>query len=88
MKDLLNGWGATAVVFLPLVGALVLMAIPKSEETLHKVVALVTSVAVFVVTIGLLANFDYDKGATLQFTQNKAWIELINSRYIVGLDGI
>ena len=43
MKDLLNGWGITAAVFLPLVGALVMLAIPKSEETLHKVVALVTS---------------------------------------------
>ena len=49
MKDLLNGWGATAAVFLPMVGALVMLAIPKSEETLHKVVALVTSLVVFVV---------------------------------------
>jgi NADH-quinone oxidoreductase subunit M len=88
VKDLLNGWGATAVVFLPLVGALVMLAIPKSEETLHKVVALVTSLAVLVVGVALLANFDYDNGATLQFFQDKTWIEVINSRYIVGIDGI
>ena len=88
MKDLLNGWGSTAAVFLPLVGAAVMLAIPKSEETLHKVVALVTSLAVLLVTVGLLANFDYDHGAKLQFFQDKSWIEVINSRYLVGIDGI
>ncbi len=88
MKDLLNGWGATAVVFLPLVGAAVMLAIPKSEETLHKVVALTTSLVVFAVGVALLVNFDYDHGATLQFFQDKTWIEVINSRYIVGIDGI
>ncbi|MGB3055527.1 MAG: NADH-quinone oxidoreductase subunit M [Acidimicrobiales bacterium] len=88
MKDLLNGWGATAVVFLPLVGAAVMLAIPKTEETLHKVVALATSLVVFAVGVALLANFDYDHGATLQFFQDKTWIEVINSRYIMGIDGI
>jgi NADH-quinone oxidoreductase subunit M len=88
VKDLLNGWGAAAVVFLPLVGAAVMLAIPRSEELAHKVVALVTSLAVFVVTIGMLVEFDYDHTGKLQFFQDKVWIELINSRYIVGLDGM
>jgi len=88
VKDLLNGWGATAVVFLPLVGALVMLAIPKSEETLHKVVALATSLVVLGVGVALLANFDYDASEKLQFFQDKTWIEVINSRYIMGIDGI
>ena len=88
MKDLLNGWGATAVVFLPLVGAAVMLAIPKSEETWHKVVALATSVAVFVVGVALAVNFDYDHTDKMQFLVDKKWIELINARYIVGIDGI
>jgi NADH-quinone oxidoreductase subunit M len=88
VKDLLNGWGVTAAVFLPLVGAAVMLAIPKSEETLHKVVALVTSLVVAAVGVALLANFDYDATAEVQFFVDKAWIEVINSRYIVGLDGI
>ena len=37
------------MVFLPLVGALVMMLIPKAEEELHKTLALITSVAVAVV---------------------------------------
>ena len=79
MKDLLNDWGLTIAVFLPLVGALVMLAIPKSEETLHKVVALVTSLAVFAVGVALLCDFDYDHTAVLQFVQDKSWIELINA---------
>jgi NADH-quinone oxidoreductase subunit M len=88
VKDLLNGWGVTAAVFLPLVGAAVMLAIPKSEETLHKVVALVTSLLVFGVGVAMIANFDMDASADLQFFQDKSWIELINSRYLVGVDGI
>ena len=36
----------------------------------------------------LLTNFDYDDGRTLQFVVDKSWIPFINSRYIVGIDGI
>ncbi len=88
MKDLLDGWGITAAVFLPLVGAAVMLCIPKAEETLHKVVALVTSLATAAVGVALLANFDYDNTAQLQYFVNKTWIELINARYEVAIDGI
>jgi len=36
----------------------------------------------------LLTNFDYDNGRTLQFVVDKSWIPFINSRYIIGIDGI
>ena len=88
MKDLLNGWGVSAAVFLPLVGAAVMMIIPRAEEELLKLVALVTSLAVFAIGVALLANFDLDRTRNLQFSVDKTWISLINSRYIVGLDGI
>jgi NADH-quinone oxidoreductase subunit M len=88
VKDLLDGWGITAAVFLPLVGAAIMLCIPKAEETLHKVVALATSLVVLGVGVAMLAGFDYDSTATLQFAQDKTWIELINSRYLVGIDGI
>ena len=88
MTDLLDGWGLSAAIFLPLVGAALMMVIPKSEEELHKVIALVTSLAVFAVTVALVANFDFDRNQTLQYVQDRAWIDVINSRYIVGLDGI
>jgi NADH-quinone oxidoreductase subunit M len=88
VKDLLNSWGPTAATFLPLVGMLVLLAIPKTEETLAKVVALVTTTSVFLVVIAMLFEFDYDSTATLQFAQDKSWIEAINARYTIGIDGM
>ena len=45
MQDFLNDWGITGAVFLPLIGAVVLMLIPKREEALQKSVALLTSLA-------------------------------------------
>ena len=36
----------------------------------------------------ILADFDYDHAGTLQFDVNKRWIDVINSRYHVGIDGI
>ena len=88
MKDLLNGWGLTAATFLPLVGAAVMLAIPKASETLHKLVAVITSLAVFGVIVTIATYFDFDNGTKLQFVVDSSWIDVINSRYIVGIDGI
>ncbi len=88
MKDFLNDWGISLAVFLPLVGALAMLVVPKAREQYHKIVALGTSLAVGVVGILLMTNFDYDASGKLQFVVDKSWIPMINSRYIVGLDGI
>ncbi len=87
MNDFLNDWGLSLAVFLPLVGVAVMFCIPKKEEELHKIVALVTSLVVAGVGIALFTDFDYSDGG-LQFVVDKAWIPVINSRYIVGMDGI
>jgi NADH-quinone oxidoreductase subunit M len=88
MENFLDHWGLSLAVFLPLVGAAVMMVIPRAQEQLHKWVALLTSLAVFAVTILVAAYFDYDNSGKLQYVVNHKWIEAINSRYIVGIDGI
>src|SRR3954468_12071063 len=88
MKEFLNHWGLSLAVFLPVVGAIVMLMIPRKEESAHKWIALLTSGAVFVMGILLLTNFNYDQSGRLQYLVDKQWIPLINSRYIVGLDGI
>ncbi|MGE3622061.1 MAG: NuoM family protein [Acidimicrobiia bacterium] len=87
-NDFLNEWGLALMVFLPLAGAAVMLLIPKVDEQLHKLVALVTSLATAGVGVWLLAEFDYDRSSELQFFSDKPWIEVISSRFIVGLDGI
>src|SRR4029450_1739315 len=38
--------------------------------------------------IGILFRFDYDRAGRLQFGVNESWIDVINSRYHIGIDGI
>jgi NADH-quinone oxidoreductase subunit M len=88
MKSFLDNWGLTLATFLPLVGAAIMLVIPKAEEQLHKVVALVTTLAVGVMGVLLFSNFDYDRAGEFQFVVNKDWITFINSHYHMALDGI
>src|SRR5829696_7014152 len=88
MNDLLNDWCFAIATFLPLVGALVMMVIPRDEEHLHKVVALVASLAVAAVGVWMLFNFDFDRNDELQFVIDESWIEVIRSRFTMGIDGI
>lgn len=78
----------TYAVFLPLVGALVMLLVPRKDEIVHKVVALVTSLICLGVGVVILTQFDYGKAGELQGVVDTKWIEVINSRWIVGLDGI
>jgi NADH-quinone oxidoreductase subunit M len=87
VSDFIEDWGLTAAVFVPLVGALVMLVIPRAEEGLHKLIALVTTVVTAAVGVLLLVDFDYDD-SELQFVRNDSWIDVINSRYHVGIDGI
>jgi NADH-quinone oxidoreductase subunit M len=82
------GTPLTYLIFVPLVGALIMMLIPKGNEAAHKVVALATSVVALGIGVYILQQFDYDAAQKFQFSVNLPWIEAINSRYILGLDGI
>jgi NADH-quinone oxidoreductase subunit M len=88
MESFLDDWGLTLAVFLPLAGALLMMITPKENEEAHKVISLVTSLAVLGVLIGVACFFDYDNAGVLQNTIDKQWIPVIDSRYTLGVDGI
>ncbi|MFM8304332.1 MAG: NADH-quinone oxidoreductase subunit M, partial [Actinomycetota bacterium] len=86
--DWFKDWALTLAVFTPLVGMAIVMVIPRAEEAAIKVVALLTSLVTLAIGIGILADFDYDRTAKMQFQVDKSWIEVINARYHVGIDGI
>ena len=86
--DYSNNALLTIGTFLPLVGVLIMMFIPGSDERSHKQIAILTSGATLAVGIYTLIRFDYGNAATLQFAVNEEWISVIKSNYIVGLDGI
>src|SRR5690606_27312295 len=87
-NQFLTDWGLTLMVFLPLAGALVMLLIPRAEETTHKVVALAVALATAGIGGAVIADFDYGATDTLQFTVDESWIEVINARYAIGIDGL
>ena len=70
MENFLHHWALSLAVFIPLVGAALMMVIPRAREDLHKWIALLTSLVVFGVTILVACYFDYDD-ARLQFARER-----------------
>src|SRR5262245_59569804 len=87
-NQFLSDWGLTIMVFLPLAGALVMLLIPRTEEQIHRTLALVVTLATAGIGAAVLADFNYGASETLQFVVNKPWIDVINARYAIGIDGL
>ena len=75
------------MVFLPLVGAAVVLMIPRANEQAIKVVSLATALGAFGASIGVAAAFDYGQSG-FQFGADLSWIPAINARFHIGIDGI
>jgi NADH-quinone oxidoreductase subunit M len=73
------------VVFLPLVGALVLLALRNVEVV--RWVALGSTLAALVASLPLWSDFDRRSHA-FQFVERYDWIPTFNIEYSVGIDGI
>ena len=90
MNDLLDALGAQrSSIFLPLVGRGGDDADPQGRGAAPQGRSPWSPrLAVFGVGVALLAQLRLRPRRQLQFVVNKPWIDVINSRYIVGLDGI
>jgi NADH-quinone oxidoreductase subunit M len=75
----------TAITFLPLAGALMVMLLPREEEGLQRGVAFVTALLTFVVSLFLLAGFD---PGGWNFVVDKEWVASLGIHYKLGVDGI
>ena len=83
-----TNWLLTALVFAPLVGALVMVFIPQQDEQSHKQVALITSVVTLALAAFLLIDFDYGQAGSLQYFVDTEWIKVIGAGYTIGVDGM
>src|SRR4051794_29639818 len=81
-------WALSAAIFVPMIGVVALMLIPRSEEVLIKAVAMATALVTFGVGIYILFQFNYNHTAVPQLQVNRPWIPVIHSRYHVFIDGI
>ncbi len=78
----------TALVFLPVAGALGLLLVPKSKVAAAKGLALATSLAVLALAGWLWAAFDPAGG--FQFGEDRPWIVVagLKIRYALAMDGL
>jgi NADH-quinone oxidoreductase subunit M len=83
----LQTWGVSAAVFLPLIGAIVLTALPRQAARAAHLVAGVFTAAPLAIVIAMATQFNYHSGR-MQFEVNASWIPTIGARYHVGVDGI
>ena len=83
-----HNWVLSVGTFLPLVGVLIMLFIPKGDEALAKAVGLGTAVATLAVGIFTMVQFDYGKAGEMQFVAQHDWISVIKSSYYIGVDGI
>ena len=75
----------TVTTFLPLAGALLILLI--RNDVLIKWIALVTTVATFIVSLPIYSHFDKTT-YKMQFVEIHPWIRAWNINYTVGVDGI
>ncbi|MDF2921245.1 MAG: dehydrogenase subunit [Paenibacillaceae bacterium] len=77
----------TSLFLAPLIGAFIIIFIPKDEVKAVKLVAALSALVSLVVA--LYAYFAYDKAAGgLQFVENFAWTTDLGVSYFLGVDGI
>src|SRR5438094_340570 len=77
----------SVVLFTPLVGALLLLFIPRERENAHKIAGNVFGVLGFLVSLPLLRWFNLNWGG-FAFEESAEWIPSIGAKYHLGIDGI
>ena len=74
------------VLFTPLAGMLVLLAIPSTNARAIKLWANFVALAGFLVSVPLALQFDRTKD--FQFEEKASWIPAIGANYHIGIDGL
>ncbi|MCC7151627.1 MAG: NADH-quinone oxidoreductase subunit M [Rubrivivax sp.] len=75
-------------IWVPIATGVLLLAIGRDHNAgTVRVLALVGSIASFIVTLPLISRFDYTTAA-LQFVEKHAWVERFNVNYHLGVDGL
>lgn len=80
----------SAVIFMPLLGAALLMLVPRGERSLLFGSAITISLITFALSLGLWFGFN-PEGPAYQFestTSGEGWLSSIGASYHIGLDGV
>jgi NADH-quinone oxidoreductase subunit M len=77
----------SVILFTPLVGALLLLFIPRESQLLHRLVGNLFGVLGFIVSLPLILHFPAGSG-DYEFKEAADWIPSIGAKYSLGADGI
>ena len=81
----------SAIIFLPVVGALLIALLPKRQESLAKWMAALVTAGVFAAVVVLFARYDRDQ-AGYQFVDSVKWLHSdfsdLKLNFAVGIDGL
>ncbi len=84
----MQGLGLLSVlVWLPIAAGIAVLALGDRRIAMARWVALIASLATFLLSLPLLVHFDKTTAA-FQFVERLPWIAAFNSYYYLGLDGI
>ncbi|MCX6346877.1 MAG: proton-conducting transporter membrane subunit, partial [Actinobacteria bacterium] len=75
------------LVFLPILGLIIIMLLPKSAAPKAKIVALIFTLFTLVIAAYIWFIFDKTSG-NMQFVEKYNWIQGVNIFYSLGIDGI
>ncbi|HEY7317434.1 MAG TPA: NADH-quinone oxidoreductase subunit M [Candidatus Binatia bacterium] len=77
----------TLLLALPVVGAAILVLLPRQKSTAHFTCALLFSSLAFLWSLVILHRFDGSKGE-MQLLERVPWMRFYGIEYLVGIDGI
>jgi NADH-quinone oxidoreductase subunit M len=77
----------TIITLLPILGALVILLVPRDRERMVRGLGILFTGAALVLSVAMAIGFDYGKDG-LQYELDVNWISAIGARYHVGIDGI
>jgi NADH-quinone oxidoreductase subunit M len=74
------------LILLPAAGALLIAILPRSAERLSKLLGLLVSTAVFLLSLSLVR--DFQPIAPMQFAESRTWLPAYGISYKLGIDGL
>ncbi|KQU04515.1 NADH:ubiquinone oxidoreductase subunit M [Rhodococcus sp. Leaf7] len=77
----------SALWIVPLLGALAVMAVPRSNSRAARITGIVAAGAVLVLAAALAVNFEPGREG-YQFVESREWIPTFGAGYTLGIDGI
>ncbi|MFQ6619001.1 MAG: NuoM family protein, partial [Fidelibacterota bacterium] len=83
----MQGHLLTWVTFFPVLGALIILLIPRDKENTIKIVAAVATGVQLWLAIQLFLAFD-KTSTEMQFVEHYTWIKSFNIEYFMGVDGL